>query len=253
MSCQRFDPSPRTTASSRAVQAELVDVVEVDRRVVDGPRHVVVVTTFRGRDDRCAAEPVEHVVVGLRGRDDLGHPDAPVHAGHQPGRVVAVVQGVRVRTEVDQQPGDGRMVAGGSEQQRGAAVPVSGLEVGSLPERDGCSVGVTGFRGSEQGCVGLGLRQVRPQRAVDRGGDLVVATALRVNEGLDAVALRRHLEIRPARHQCTDRVDVHASPVAEDDRLVQRHPAQVVDVIDVDVGLEQVPDDVGDVLAQRRG
>ena len=61
----------------------------------------------------------------------------------------------------------------------------------------------------------------------------------------DLITLGLQPQVGAGGDQDTHGVDVAARSVAQDDRLVQRGPAQVVDVVDLDLGLDQPTGDVG--------
>lgn len=61
----------------------------------------------------------------------------------------------------------------------------------------------------------------------------------------DLVTLGRESEVRAGGNQNPHSVDVTARSIAQNDRLVQSGPAQVVDVVDLDLGLDQPAGDVG--------
>ena len=80
-------------------------MVQVDPGA-DDPPHVVHVSTFAGRDDRDATEPVAQGQVGVRGEQRLEHPHAAGDAGDQPGAVPLIVLSVWVGAQHHQQAGD---------------------------------------------------------------------------------------------------------------------------------------------------
>ena len=75
---------------------------------------------------------------------------------------------------------------------------------------------------------------------VENRDDLVVA-------GLRSMLARRHalpvgdVHVDAAVDQRSHGLDMGVAAVAEDDRLEQRRPAEAVDVIEVDPGLDQAP------------
>ncbi len=117
---------------------EVVDVVDVDAGL-DDPAHVVHVPALARGDDRQAAEPVPDGQVRVGGQQRLEHRDAAGDAGDQPGRVVLVVEGVRVRPERDEDPRDVGPVVGHGQQQgvrrRSPSASSSAPRAGPAPRR----------------------------------------------------------------------------------------------------------------------
>ena len=75
-------------------------------------------------------------------------------------------------------------------------------------------------------------------------GDLFMSAALGMPERRRPVPVGQ-VDIRPGVDEGADRAGVRVPALAKDDRLEQRGPAEPVDVIDLDVGLEQPGDDAG--------
>jgi hypothetical protein len=100
--------------------------------------------------------------------------------------------------------------------------------------------------------VGLLLRRlVGIQSRAKHLCDFVVSLGGGVLERIDLITLRRQSQIGAGGDQDQHGVCVAARSIAQDDRLVQRGPTQVIDVVDLDVGLCQAARDVG-VTAVRR-
>ncbi len=116
-------------------------MVDVDAGLHDAA-HVVDVAALARGDDRDAAVPVADREVRPRGQEHVDHRDAAGDAGDQPRGVVAVVEGVRVGAEGDQDPGRLDPVVRRREEQRGALVVVALLEVGAAAQGEGDLVGV---------------------------------------------------------------------------------------------------------------
>ena len=105
-------------------------MVDVDPGL-DDPAHVVDVAALARGDHREPAEPVPDGQVRVRGQQRLEHRDAPGDAGDQPGRVVLVVEGVRVGSEGDEHPRDVGAVVGRGQQQGSTPVVADRLQVGA--------------------------------------------------------------------------------------------------------------------------
>ena len=124
------EPSPRMTASSRAVQPRSLTWLTSMSGLHHAP-DVVDVAAFAGRDHRDSAEAVADRQVGVGRQQGLQHRHAAGDAGDQPRGVVAVVERIGVGAQRDEQPGDGDPVVRRGEQQGGPLAGVAGLEVGA--------------------------------------------------------------------------------------------------------------------------
>ena len=187
--------------------------------------------------------------VRVCGQQGLEHRDAAGDAGDQPGCVVLVVEGVRVRPERDEDPRDVGPVVGRGQQQ-GSTPSVTGrLQVGAGTQGERHAVGVAGGRGGEQPPVRLRLvdrsRLVLTERLL-QGRDLTrIPLAAGVVQRRHAVPLGRQPHVGTPGHEDPHGVVVGRRALAEDDRLVQGGPAQPVHVVDLDAGLDQPADDAG--------
>ena len=73
--------------------------------------------------------------------------------------------------------------------------------------------------------------------------DLAEAAPLRVRQRRDPLAIGQ-VDIRARFDQEPHDLGMARAAVAQDDRLQQRGPAQAIDVVDLDVGLQQLLDDL---------
>ncbi len=88
-----------------------------------------------------------------------------------------------------------------------------------------------------------GVRGHVAGRLSQQGLDPVEPAALRVLDRSNAVALRGQLDVRPGVDEPPHDAFVGLATPAQDDRLVQGRPSQLVDVVDLDAGVEQSVDD----------
>ena len=172
--------------------AEVVDVVDVDAGL-DDPTYVVDVTALARGDHREPAEPVPDGQVRAGGQQRLEHRDAPGDAGDQPGRVVLVVEGVRVGSEGDEDPRDVGPVVGHGQQQGSTPMVTHCLQVGARAQgqRRGVRVAAVAAASSRRLASALSTGPAASWRAC-QGGDLTrVPLAASVLERRDAVPPRR--------------------------------------------------------------
>ena len=223
-------------------------MVDVDAGL-DDPTYVVDVAALARGDHREPAEPVPDGQVRVRGQQRLEHRDAPGDAGDQPGRVVLVVEGVRVGSERDEDPRDvGPVVRRRPAAGEYAGVLADRLQVGARAQGQRGGVRVAAVAAASSAGWPPPCRPVRPRP--DAGPspgwrpDAHTPCCERGRAGarrpVSTAAGRRRRRPR-ARARCRRR----RRALAQDDRLVQGGPAQPVHVVDLDAGLDQPADDAG--------
>ena len=157
---------------------------------------------------------------------------------------MAIVERVWVGAQGDEDSGDSGVVVGDGEEERCSEIRISGFDV--------CSAAIASIALSASPEPAAASRTLSGSLAGWASSAVSIVAAMSFCPRLRAMSMgaassrcdRSRTSAPPAMRSLTVSCALLVA-IAEDDCFVEGGPAEVVDVVDVDVGLEQPPDDVG--------